>query len=64
MPLVQVFHGWGGEQPPQPVAGPGGVMLLVRRGPDGPVIERVLSTRPSDFLRPNLAPGRRVPGWP
>lgn len=63
MPLVQVLHGWGGEQPPQPVTGPGGVMLLVRPGPGGAVIERVLSTCPSDYLRPELAPGRRLPGW-
>lgn len=63
VPLAYVLAGWEAEalRPLHHVAGPGGVTLAVRQGPAGPVIERVLSTRPSDFLRPELMPGRPPP---
>lgn len=64
MPMHLALRGWDAEagRGLRQATGPGGVPLLVRDGPSGPVIERVLSTRPSDFLRADLAPGRPLPG--
>lgn len=43
----------------------GGVPLLARRTPEGAtVIERLLTTDPNAFLRPELTPGVVIPAFP
>lgn len=59
VPVEAIFPGGVEPEAPAPIElAVAGRLCTARRGPDGQLrLERVLSTEPSDFLNPQLAPG-------